>query len=466
MRYLCCWICLLIEFSGSIFAEEQNAKKAEQIGREIRSRWREESSIDFERLATDGVRKIDGKHVILYTDLPQQKQIDELPNTFDQMIPLLCDYFGLDRNNYKNFKVEAFLIDDFNKFKVGGAVRQVPKLRNGYALCNRIWLRNQKSDYYRRHLLLHEGVHAFMGYAFGYWGPPWYREGTAELFATHRWEDGKLSIGVFPETSQELSNWGRIEYVQQDLKKNIFPYETEKILQLGPEDYNENESYAWSWAFAAFCENHPVYQKAFRQTAWFLTVDQHDAGNQFFRLLYEKNPDLGHSIIETRLLSDWQDFQKNICYGYDFKRTSIDYEKKSFPVPKGEEISVRIRADLGWQSSGILLKKDKTYQIIASGQYRLSSNPKFVSEPNGVTVRYCNKLPLGTLLGYGLSYPDKENPEDSGSLHFFTIGSSAIVKQERETILFLRINDFASELVDNEGEATVIVREYVESKEK
>ena len=48
------------------------------------------------------------------------------------------------------------------------------------------WLFDQPTDYYVRHLLLHEGTHVFMVSFLGGCGPGWYMEGTAELLGTHR----------------------------------------------------------------------------------------------------------------------------------------------------------------------------------------------------------------------------------------------------------------------------------------
>ena len=45
-----------------------------------------------------------------------------------------------------------------------------------------LWLHDQPTAYYRRHLLLHEGTHVFMASFLGGCGPGWYMEGTAELF--------------------------------------------------------------------------------------------------------------------------------------------------------------------------------------------------------------------------------------------------------------------------------------------
>ena len=60
------------------------------------------------------------------------------------------------------------------------------KFLHGLSTGSDLWLYDQPSAYYRRHLLLHEGTHAFMGKFLGGCGPGWYMEGTAELFGTHR----------------------------------------------------------------------------------------------------------------------------------------------------------------------------------------------------------------------------------------------------------------------------------------
>ena len=44
---------------------------------------------------------------------------------------------------------------------------QVPDFNFGYALNQQIWIKAQPSEYYTRHLVLHEGVHAYMFDAFG-----------------------------------------------------------------------------------------------------------------------------------------------------------------------------------------------------------------------------------------------------------------------------------------------------------
>ncbi|MDR1962648.1 MAG: hypothetical protein LBQ50_02595 [Planctomycetaceae bacterium] len=449
--------------TAEVSPTEVSPAEAERFGKEIRQHWVTEIPLDESALTQSGIRRLESQHLILYTDLAASGQVDELPKLFDQLIPLLCDYFELNRQNYESFKVEGFLIDDFEKFKSGGAVLQVPKLRNGYALRCRIWVRNPGSDYYRRHLLLHEGTHAFMGYAFGVWGPPWYREGTAELLGTHRLENGHLTLAYFPKSRNELSRWGRIDLVRDNLVKN-HGRTIKGIFELDSEDYDENTAYGWSWAFAAFCENHPRYRTAFRQTAWKLYGKPDGAAERFLELLLKniqkESPEWNEQEILFHLDNDWIDFISHLDYGYDFERTKIDYNKEAGLI-SSDEVEIPVCSDKGWQSSGVRLERGKTYRFAASGRFQLAEKPKiWWSEPNGITLRYYQSVPIGTLLATLI--PDIEErfltQTETAGVGFYvpkTIGLSETWKAEVSGELFFRINDFPSELSDNNGEATV-----------
>ena len=46
---------------------------------------------DVARLADAGIRRLTGKHLTLYTDLPTQREVDELPEVFDRAVPQWCE---------------------------------------------------------------------------------------------------------------------------------------------------------------------------------------------------------------------------------------------------------------------------------------------------------------------------------------------------------------------------------------
>ena len=434
----------------SLPAAEMTLSEAERYGESARARWPKERPINESRLSDQGVRRLEGRHSTLYTDLAASKTVDELPTVFDQVLPQLCEYFELDAKKYELWKVDVFLIDDAAKFDKCGVLDQVPNLRNGYALRNRIWLREQPSAYYRRHLLIHEGVHAFMGFVFGAWGPPWYREGTAELLGTHRWQDGRLTLGYLPQNADEVSNWRRIFIVRSDFAKKEGK-QTQDVFRLAPEEYDENAAYAWSWAFAAFCENHSRYRTAFRRTARYLSRPASDLSKHFLEQI--------DVTAVRRLNDDWTDFVANIDFGYDFERTRIDDFIPGKPLPDDGAV-VSVHADRGWQNIGVRLEKGQVYELTAEGRFQLGQTPKiWWSEPNGITVRYHRGVPIGTLLATLL--PDQSESANGVGVGLATpkiIGVGQTWNVENSGTLFLRINDFASELSDNDGIATVRIR--------
>ena len=129
-----------------------------------------------------------------------------------------CDYFDVELQKVADWQVRACVIQDLEKFERAGLLPQVlPKFQHGYALGDRIFLKEQPSEYYRRHLLLHEGTHSFMLRFFQGAGPPWYMEGMAELLATHHWDGAKLTLNTFPADKNEVPFWGRVKIVKDDV---------------------------------------------------------------------------------------------------------------------------------------------------------------------------------------------------------------------------------------------------------
>ena len=105
----------------------------------------------------------------------------------------------------------GYVMKSRERFEQAGLVSsKLPPFKSGYSSGDELWLYDQTSDYYRRHLLLHEGTHCFVNDFFGGSGPPWYAEGLAELCGTHRLEDGKLTLGYMPKSRREAPGWGRI----------------------------------------------------------------------------------------------------------------------------------------------------------------------------------------------------------------------------------------------------------------
>lgn len=412
-------------------------------------------NIDDAAVLQLGIRKLSGKHLLLYTDLPADSAIDELPRVFDAAVPSWCDYFAVPEQQATNWRVVGYIMQDKDRFRRAGLLPDnLPEFLHGFHRGAELWLYEQPSRYYRRHLLLHEGTHAFMMWSLGGAGPPWYMEGTAELFATHHWQDGKLTLRYFPADKEEVPQWGRIKIVKDDILANrgktlmdVLNYDSRAHLRVEP--------YGWCWAAAAFFDNHPTYQQRFRDLRKYARDAQPTFSQRFLSSLADDS---------QQLWREWQWFVVNIEYGYDIQREAFQSRPAASLPAVGA--TVEIAADRGWQSTGTRLEAGKSYRIEASGRYQIGKVPKvWLSEPNGVTIRYHHGQPLGILLGAVVDEADA-GATDNGFLQPAPIGLGLEITPPLSGTLYLRINDSPAELFDNQGTAKVRISESSKDNSK
>ncbi len=400
--------------------------------------------IDEERVAAAGIRKLTGKHLTLYTDLPEAPAIEELPQVFDAAVPQWSAYFGVNAAAAESWRQIGYLMQDKTRFVTARLLpNDLPDFLHGYQRGSELWLYEQPSDYYRRHLLLHEGTHGFMKRFLGGAGPPWYMEGTAELLGTHRWQNEQLTLRWFPEDKELTAFWGRIKVVQDEVRAGS-GREITNILRFDATAHLQVEPYAWSWAAAAFFDSHPAYRDRFRDLRKFAPDDTLTFSQRFYDSLQDDWPSVARQ---------WHLFIANLDYGYDVAREAID-PKPAVDLP-AEGAAVTIVADRGWQSTGYRLAAGDRYKLAATGRYQLADQPKiWWSEPNGVTIRYHKGRPLGILLGAIMD----ESAADGGALPLInpnTIGLGGEFPIEQDGTLYLRINDSPAELEDNAGSLEV-----------
>jgi hypothetical protein len=399
--------------------------------------------IDDARAKAHGIRKLEGRHLTLFTDLPIDPEVERLPELFDQAAPQWCSYFNLAEEKVDAWRVRGHLMKEKERFLASGLLPdELPDFVNGYSSSlNELWWYDQPSVYYRRHLMLHEGTHAFIFNTFGTCGPPWYKEGMAELLGTHALDDGKLRLGVFPSHPEDVRSWGRVHLVRNAVAaRRLLPLS--EVMQYGSQAHLETEPYGWCWAATAFLDGHPRYRERFRKLPAELR------GKDFDRRVLAVFADDWRELNE-----EWQVFADGIEYGYDLARNSVEFNP-GHPLPDdGKEVTVG--ADRGWQSSGVRLETGITYRIAATGRYQLAAGPPvWWCEPNGVTIRYWHGRPLGQLLA-AVRYDDPE--ATNGLLHPIVAGLGTELTPERSGTLYLRVNDSPAELADNVGTLEVAV---------
>jgi hypothetical protein len=396
--------------------------------------------IDEDRARAAGIRKLTGKYLVLYTNARMSPGVDRLPEVFDLAVPQWAEYFGVEEDALRSWQAQGYLIRDREPFE---ALHLLPagneEFPNGISVGREFWFNAQPSDYYQRHLMLHEGTHVFMLSFLGACGPGWYMEGTAELFGTHRYDERykKLTLRTMPQSRDEVPMWGRIKLIH--LSSNVLEHPLASVLETDNRRQMGDEKYAWCWAAAKFLDSHPRYRARFRKMQNnVVDPDFNDRFRQAFRGQW------------AEMQAEWLAYIAAIDYGYDFERTAIDFRRGK---PLTEPAPAKIAADRGWQSSGVRLEAGRSYRITASGNYEIANDGEpWPCEPGGVTIDYHDGHPLGMLLG-----TIDGTKKGATFANHFEIGLGTTITPTAAGTLYLRVNDSPANLDDNRGTLTATI---------
>jgi len=264
-----------------------------------------------------------------------------------------------------------------------------------------------------------------------------------ELLGTHRWQDGRLTLGVMPRTKDEVPYWGRVKIVKDELAAGR-GMSLIDILRYDSRAHLRTEPYGWCWAAAAFFDQHPLTQEAFRA----LKADTSDWTVEFSKRFYERLKDRWPEITE-----DWQLFVHEIDYGYDVARAAV-VRKPAAALPAGGA-AITVAADRGWQASGFRVQAGQEYRLVARGRFEIKSDGgRWPCEAGGVTIRYAAGRPLGMLLA-AVGDLEGEPPAKTPLASPQPIGLAGAIKPERSGTLYLKINEPAGGLADSSGSLTV-----------
>jgi hypothetical protein len=395
-----------------------------------------------------GFHQLDGKHVRIITDLPLDDELRQLPAIFDAAMPGWRAEFGVKPAATATWRATAYIMLDRQRFQQAGLIpSEVPNFPFGFQYCNDLWVVEQPSAYYRRHLLLHEGTHWFMQRKYGTNGPPWVMEGMAEWLGTHRWDGERLTMGVIPVDKQEVPYWGRITLLQQQLQAGTAP-SLETILRYDSTAHQRVEAYAWSWAAVVFLKHHPETKQTFEMLLKQPMKDDASLTRWLFARLKARWPELRQ---------EWRAFLTDLEYGYDLARGMLSLDLQKTAVLDDQPVTLEIAADGGWQSAGVRLEASRTVTIECSGQFGVGTQPDvWVSEPDGVTLEYYQGRPLGMILLTTLA-PLAKEPEYSRPLNVIGVGRGGEYLLEPGE-LFFRVNESMAGLADNTGTITITIK--------
>ncbi|HSG68852.1 MAG TPA: hypothetical protein VLA12_00480, partial [Planctomycetaceae bacterium] len=358
-------------------------------------------SHDLPQLEAAGIHKYESKSMILYSDI-DPNVARTLPPLIDQLVPALENYFQPlpPASDGSPFRIVGYVMNDQLAFRELDLVPpDLPFFKTGRHRDYRFWMLAQETDYYNRHLMLHEATHCFMTILPGTKLPKWYFEGMAELFGTHRLdEQGRLTFRVMPDNREDFDGWGRIKVLRETMDAGNIKRMEDIFAITSIDPQTEIVDYAWSWALAYFLDRHPRYSQQFR------SLKDHWLAGGFEE---EFNERIGLELL-PRLRPEWLWFAAYLTEGIDVERAAIDFRPGSF-VDKNSPPAV-VKADRGWQSSGWRLEEGDTYRMTADGRVVLGTDPKpWVCEPQGVSIRYYRGKPRGRLVGMIIdenSFPD------------------------------------------------------------
>lgn len=391
--------------------------------------------------AADGLTRVQGKHIELVTDLPKSPVIQTYVDTFDAAVPQWEKFLDLPSGSLQTWSVEAFLMEDVSTFRSLDLIDpRVPETKTGYALANQLWIVTQPSEYYTRHLLLHEGVHALVLDQFGDIGPTWFAEGMAELLATHQGKNQNVKTIAVPASREESVYWGRFKKMDQNRDEQKIPT-VETVMRYRPNQYGDVRVYGWSWVLTSLAANYPRY----RQTLLQAFPHGRDTDTQFNSWFYRRMSDQW-PVFQAR----WRNLATDFHYGFDWQREQIQISTKD-PMWDGSTIKIPVVAQLGWQSAGVRIPAGAQVKITADGSAILDTQPRnWLTYPDGITYQYNNQKPLGQLIGRLLPNlsPEKEHLEP---MKTFTIGSGVAITVEQPSWLLLRVNDRLADQADNKG---------------
>lgn len=408
--------------------------------------------VQLATLTEFGLRHSASKNLLLITDLPEAEIPTEFHAIFEQAIGQWVAFCGADARRFADWRLTCFLVVDEAKFqraKLFPGTSQLPQGKlppGGWQYGNQIWVRQQLGTYYTRHMLLHEATHAFMAFNFGALGSPWVAEGLAEYFAVHQWVDGRLQLAARVTSKDELPYWGRVKLIR-DAYHVGQPKTLIEVMKFPPSAFPQVDSYAWSWAAVSLFAGHPQLRPVFIAQVQKLG-QMSDA--QWNRELLQAVP-----LQQQQLETQWQVDTTWLQYGHDFARTAIDWREAK--LTEQSEYERTVPADGAWHATGLKLAPGE-WEITTTGSYQVTQSDAgpWISEPEGISIRYVLGAPMGQVqfalqgdasILQGMSELTKPQ----------ALGIHRIVKSSGEE-LFVRVNDHPSQLDDNQGQVVLTIR--------
>ncbi|MCP4173750.1 MAG: hypothetical protein GY758_23595 [Fuerstiella sp.] len=355
------------------------------------------------------------RNFLVHTDLAKD-DADALLQKMETMLKIISRYWGAPNRK----TIECYVVDNLDYWPAGSLS---PNVRNtvrqgGITIAQGSRRGNQlnvNAVVYSSNSFgtpQHEAVHAYCYQTFGVTGPTWYAEGMAEL--GNYWIEDDTTVTA-------------PDYVIQYLKKS--PRKSIKEITDNRQRTGDGwQNYTWRWALCHFLVNNSNYYDRFRPMGiGFLTGRPSTFDRSFASKMEE-------------LEFEFQFFVDHLQRGFDVGRCVWNWKAK-YRVQKGTRPVVsRIRADKGWQPSGLKVVAGQEYQFSATGTWRTSEDSAEVSADGG---------PDDTGKLVGILFMDYQLGRS------FDLGIDGTFTAMNDGLLLLRCGDDWNQLGNNKGTISV-----------
>ena len=437
-----------------VFAGEQKGVLVKTYSDPVSFDWK--NLIHRSRLA--GLQVLEGDHLVLITDCPRRigDDLETLPEIFDEAVNVWADHYGIPLSVVSDWKVCGCLIVDRERFREAGLLPDaIPDFTNGYCDHYRFWFIDQSNPAYRRHLLLHEGVHAFTTTLLSLNTPTWYTEGIAEWLATHRLATGvpQFQHTPVPVTPEDVEQLGRIEMIRR-LRQVAEAPSLDEVFAMKPTLHGTIRSYASAWAAVAFLAGHPRYREAFAAT------EKKPLDRSFTRRMISQP---GWDAFTAR--RDFDAFTADLDYGFDPIRMAIDWSRSRLLPANGG--STTVKASQGWQTTGWRMEAGRRYLLRASGRCRVGQIEQengvldLESTADGISVDWYRGRPVGRLLV--AQWDESPASGERPSFQILGEGGDVTFTAASDGPLFLKINNHPVSLPRSHGHLAIKVGSEAES---
>jgi hypothetical protein len=390
-----------------------------------------QSKRDKPKAAASGPTDYRSQNFYIHTDLSAEDAKDLLER-LETMLSIISSYWARPCLGV----IECYVVEDLSHWpqgmlpeeglghvRAGAGVTVITKVSQGGAFL-------AKSVVYAvadRGTPQHEAVHAYCGQTFGTTGPVWYSEGMAEM--GQYWHKDEFSKNGSAFQSVHIHD------VVLDYLRGSEPKSLNEIVN-GEEFTGDSwQNYAWRWALCHLLANNPNYAPKFRPLGLALLKKEPTS----FEAVY--------GDMAKEIMFEYRFFLKHLEQGYRADLCSWDWKRK-FRLPKGSAtITAKIKADRGWQPSGVIVAAGVNYEYKAAGTWQTAKDGAACSADGGKNAG--EKGGGGRLLGVVMNMADYQLGEP------IELGAGGSFKAPADGQLYLRCGDKWGELADNKGTLTV-----------